>query len=170
MTIVSLGDGARQLAALRQTQDLKTRLATLSAELSSGQSSDLARHVGTDLQRLAGFDRGLTLIDGFAQAAQQTGQMLDMMQTSLQAIDARRADLMQNLTSITDATSEDQLLLAADAGKTAFIDIAAKLNARLNDRTAFAGTACHGPGTGQPGRHVNADPQRRIRCANRCRG
>lgn len=150
MVAVSFGDGARQLAALRQTQDLKTRLATLSAELSSGQSSDLARHIGTDLPRLAGFDRGLTLIDGFAQAAQQTGQMLDMMQTSLQAIDARRADLMQNLTTVTDATSEDQVSLAAEAGKTAFSDIVGKLNARLNDRTAFAGTATGGPALADP--------------------
>jgi flagellar hook-associated protein 3 FlgL len=133
MQSIGLGDLSRLARDSRANSTLRTQLATLSAELASGQHADRARALGADLQRLAGFDHMLARGQAFVTAAQQTDQILRTSQTALQQVDTTRSGLTERLMT---------LPLSATA---AFRDIVGQLNSQLGDRSLFAGTATGGP-------------------------
>ena len=103
MTLTSVGDKSQHFLSLRNNMALKTRLGTLVQELSTGQSSDLVAHLGSDQTRLLDVDRQLLLLKGYGRATTQTAQTLSLMQVSLEQLDATRGQLASEMLAITSA-------------------------------------------------------------------
>lgn len=145
MTFSSIGDLSRQFVSLRQGTALKTRLASLTHELSTGVKSDLAVHLGAGQTQLAALDRGLARIDGFAAAARDTGLRLGAMQTALGAVDAARQDLTGQLLSVTSGAGAEARDQARKAAAEMFDTVVDRLNGSFAGRSLFAGTDEDGP-------------------------
>jgi flagellar hook-associated protein 3 FlgL len=150
MALISVGDMTQNFLSARQNYSLKTRLAVLTQELSSGRVADLTRHFGGDSARLAGLDRSLTLVESHQRAARETGQFLATMQLNLGTIDSTRNTLSGQLITINSTNSMAQLSDAASSARSGFGSIVQSLNGRFGDKALFAGTATDGTALRNP--------------------
>lgn len=145
MSLTSIGDLAQTFVTRRNNTDLKQRLNSLTAEMSSGQVSDLTRHLGGDRSRLTAIERNLGLLDGYAIAATETAQSLSVMQTALSKLDDTRETLANGMATITSSSSESEVAKAVASAKDGFDTMQRLLNTRLADKSLFAGTGSQTP-------------------------
>ena len=64
MSMISLGDLAQSFMLRRQNTDLKSDLQRLTTEMTTGQATDIGRHIGGDYAPLAGIDASLARLQG----------------------------------------------------------------------------------------------------------
>lgn len=141
MSFNSVGDQSQHFLSLRNNMALKTRLGTLVQELSTGQSSDLVKHLGADQTRLSDVDRQLSLLSGYGRVTTQTAQSLSFMQTSIAQIEDTRAQLASQMLTVTADSAVNQNAAAASAARDAMGAIVSTLNGRFSDQSLFAGAA-----------------------------
>ncbi|TNC51582.1 hypothetical protein FHG66_05320 [Rubellimicrobium rubrum] len=141
MAVPGLGDRAQLFAGQRYNTDIRSRLATLSQEMASGQANDMVAHLKGDTAPLADIDRRLAMADSYGTAAKQAGNRLALMQDTLGEVDAIRTTLVDQLMSPGVAGSRK---IAAEAAQAAFDDMAAALNTRQGPNALFSGTAAGG--------------------------
>ncbi len=141
MTMTSIGDASQYFVSRRNNTDIKSRLNTLTQELSTGLATDMSRHLGADRPRLAALDRSLMLLDRYAQAGQDAAQTLSMMQTTLGLMEDTRASMSSALVAVGEGSTGLQVDQGAQVARQGFETIVQSLNTRLGDRALFAGTA-----------------------------
>ena len=145
MSSTNIGDSSQHFQSLRQTAAIKTRLNTLSNELSTGRIADLSTHLNGDVAQLALLDRDLSMLDSHVQASGQLAQTLSEKQLVLSSLDTEQTALAARLITITASSSSVELESAEQAGQSGFERSASMLNTRLGDRSLFAGAAVDGP-------------------------
>jgi flagellar hook-associated protein 3 FlgL len=145
MTAMGLGDLARFATGTRTNASLRTQLATLSAELSSGRHADPARAIGADLSRLAGLDHQTARGEAFVTAARQAAQTLSATQVSLTQIAGTQSALTERLMTLPVSATDQIISQNADAARAAFRDMVGQMNTTLAGTPLFAGAAGQGP-------------------------
>lgn len=144
MPRIGLGDMSQHFQTLRQTTQIKERLARLGQELSTGHVSDLAAHLRGAAPVLADSDRRLAIASRQADAARQFGQQLDSIEVGLSAIETTRAALAADLIPIGPDSQVSTMTAAAATARAAFADTVATLNLRHGAESMFSGTATDG--------------------------
>jgi len=139
MPLSSIGDLRQHFSTSRNITDLKTDLATLVDELTSGEASDLTAHLGASQTQLSGIDRQLSLLAQFSQSNVETGQVLSAMQLSLSNIEDHRATASASLLTIDGSSSDTQIETAGLAARAGFEATIQSLNLRTNDKAMFGG-------------------------------
>lgn len=139
MSISSIGDLARGLSLRQQGNILKQQLARLTDELSTGKTTDPARHLAGDFSSLADARHRRALLDSYAEAARQGRTDTSVMQTALSRVrtDAQRL----GEAAITYATSPGANAIAASAreARGTLGDMLGALNVSVAGRALFAG-------------------------------
>ncbi|MFT4149354.1 MAG: flagellin [Paracoccaceae bacterium] len=144
MTITSLGDMTQTLLLRRQQSALKSEMQTLSGELTTGIAQDTAAHLGGNVSALAGIETALTRIDAFRSATAQMTLLAQGMQTALDTIGTLATDLGPQLLTAASGSGEQSVdALGADA-RQRFATAVSALNARVGDKTIFAGVNSSG--------------------------
>lgn len=142
MNLTGLGDRAHLFLNQRHNVDLRSRLATKTQEMATGEASDMVAHLRGDTAPLADLDHRLALAESYGSAAREVGSRLSLMQEALGQVELTRAGLLEDLMSpliVGDRT------LAANTARTAFEDIVSTLNTGIGDSALFAGTSANGP-------------------------
>ncbi len=139
MPVTSIGDMSQNFQALRQTGQIKSRLQTLSQELSTGQTSDLSARIRGDTSELFALDRELSLLDGYDQITQEVSRTLARAQMQLSAIDLTRNELSAQLITISEDSLAPEVDKAVARARTEFASVVNQLNGRDGDRSLFAG-------------------------------
>lgn len=139
------GDMSRHFQSLGQSATIKTRLATLTQELSSGRIADLATHLRGDVSSLAAIDREIATLDAFDRTGQLLDQTLAHKQTVLAALGDGQTTLAGRLIALTPFAGPADIARAEGAGRDGFAAVVGLLNTRSGDRTLFAGSAVDGP-------------------------
>jgi flagellar hook-associated protein 3 FlgL len=139
MYFSSYGDSALQFQTTRQSAVLKTDLARLAAEMSSGEVADKTKALGGDTIRLSGLEYSLDVLSAFQQATNETAQTLTATQVSLEAFDKKRETAAIGLLKISIDSPAHQVDELGRQASTAFIDMVSVLNTRNADRSLFAG-------------------------------
>ncbi len=139
MTPTTLGDMRQFFLTNRANTAAKTDLNRLVQEMTSGQVSDLTKHLGAGQTNLAGLDRQLGMLDRYADSNADLSQMLSVMQAALGGIDAQRATASTALISINEGSLPTQIETTADIARTGFRSTVQALNTRYGDRTLFGG-------------------------------
>ncbi len=145
MALVSLGDMAQTFLMRRHTTEAKASLQRHLIEVTTGQAADLTRQVRGDHSPLNGIDASLSRLQGYASVTTELGLMTQAMQTALGTIDDLAAGLAPAL--LNAASPGNQTLVnttAADAHQR-FATVVSTLNARIGDRSLFAGQATERP-------------------------
>ncbi|MCZ0960538.1 hypothetical protein [Paracoccus benzoatiresistens] len=141
MTVQSIGDQARAFAMQSASSRIKTTLATLTAELSSGEVSDLGARLGGNTQNLAGIEARLAILSQFQSNAAEAAAHTKGMQDALSAIQSATAQLGQNLYAAPAASTEG-LAAARSAEAASLLQTAiGQLNGAVGQRFLFSGTA-----------------------------
>ena len=141
MTMTSIGDLAHFFTSTRSTSVIKTKMNTLTQELSTGVVADVARHLGADSSALAAIDRSIAMSDSYAAAASAAGQTMSVMQTALDAVETSRAETAASLVSISQSSTASDQKIAAQSAKAAFETAVQALNTTYADQSLFGGTA-----------------------------
>lgn len=144
MPVISIGDMSQNFQALRQTGQIKSRLQTLSQELSSGQVADLTKRMRGDTSEIVALDRELSVLDGFDQITQEVARSLARAQLQLASADVMRVELASQLVTINRDTLPEEVDKAAARARADFSAIVNLFNGRDGDRAIFAGRATDG--------------------------
>lgn len=145
MTLVSLGDMAHAFMLRRQNTAMKADIQRLATEVTTGLTTDVGKTVRGDVSPLAAIQTSLTRIDAYRAVTAEVGLTAGAMQTALATVEDLATGLAPSLLSGTNS-GETALIggVAADA-RQRFETAVSALNARLGDRTLFAGDRPDGP-------------------------
>lgn len=138
------GDLAQGIVLRHRIGDIKSRMQTLSSELTTGLTTDVAAHVGGDLSAVADLERRLSVLEAFrvtnAEATTITAAMqdgMDLIQNASQTVSGQllQVDLLQ---------SDSMLETMSKAALSALRTTVSVLNQSTGSRSIFAGTATDG--------------------------
>ncbi|WP_207101782.1 hypothetical protein [Paracoccus shandongensis] len=145
MTVQSIGDQARAFAMQSASSRIKTTLATLTAELSSGEVADLGARLGGNTQNLAGIEARLAMLAQFKNNAAEAAAHAKGMQDALTAVQSATEKLGQGL-YIEPASPTDELMTARSAeAASALQTVIGQLNGSVGQRFLFSGMASDTP-------------------------
>lgn len=145
MTIQSIGDQARAFAMQAASHRIKTTLATLTTELSSGEVSDISARLGGNTRDLSLLESRMAMIDQLMTNATEAATLTKTMQDALGAVNDRGAGLASTLALSTtgfDARAIDTG--GAEASRVLDATIS-HLNSATGGRFVFAGTHSNRP-------------------------
>lgn len=145
MPIVSIGDMSRHFISLRNSGEIKSDLARLGQELSSGKRSDLVSSMGGDTRQLLGINHSIGVVDQYLHSANKTAMMLDNMQLALGRVDDTLSRSSETLLKINAQSQALQIDHATDVAKMAFGDIVATINSSHAGHNNFGGINVGGP-------------------------
>lgn len=92
MTVYSIGDQARAFALQASSYRLKTTLATLTDELSSGEVSDIARRLQGNTQVLSRMEARIAMTTQMARNSAEAAALTGAMQTALETVQPRAVE------------------------------------------------------------------------------
>lgn len=145
MTAPRIGDLAQLHLFRAQAGRLRSDLAARGQELSTGQTADVARHLGGDTARLAALDRDLALSEPLRRNQAEAAARATAMQAAL----GRVRETTETLTATVRAAAQGNLpagtAAASEAARGAFAEIASALDTAVAGRSLFAGAAPQGP-------------------------
>ena len=147
MSMISLGDLAQTFMLRRQNTDLKTDLQRLTAELSTGQTTDIGRQVGSDYAPLAGIDASLARLQGYKASTSEAALLSAAMQTVLGTVEAMASSLGPQLLAASSAGTTTQINAVAGEARQKLGTAVALYNTDISGRALFAGKATDGRAT-----------------------
>lgn len=141
MSLVSLGDLAQSLILRRNMNTTKLQVQTLSQEMTTGVTSDVARHLRGDLGPLNGLNQTLSQLAGFKSVTTELDLFAGSMQTALESLDGFATALATPLQSASVAGNEAALDAMGSEAQQKFEAAIGLLNTRVGDRALFSGKA-----------------------------
>lgn len=145
MPIVSIGDLSRHFVSLRNSGEIKSDLAQLNQELSSGRRADIASSLGGDTRQLLGINHSIGVVDQYLQSANETSMLLDSMQLALGRVDQTLSRSSETLLKINSQSQPLEIDHATSVAKSAFTDIISAINNSYAGRSIFGGSKVDGP-------------------------
>ncbi len=145
MTMTAIGDLARSFVLRNQNAVLKGELNTLTAEIGSGRTQNVAKHLGGDYSYLSDIERSLRVVRGYGIAASEATQFTDAMQTVLGTIQDTTSALSADLLaagSVALPAVRDSVALTAQ-GRLG--SIVSAFNTSVAGRGLFSGIATDRP-------------------------
>lgn len=141
MSLVSLGDLAQSLILRRNMNHTKLQVQTLSQEMTTGVSSDIARHLRGDLGPLNGLNQTLSQLGGYKSVTTELELFAGSMQTALENLDGFASALATPLQSASVAGDEASIDAMGAEAQQKFEAAIGLLNTRVGDRALFSGKA-----------------------------
>ena len=141
MTQISIGDLAQSYLLRNHNTQLKRQMNTLSQELASGRTADVASHLNGDYSHLGEVERGLRVIEGYHISTTEAQQFTGSMQNALGHVQDISSDLANALIATNQGNLDTAIEAASTAAESDFEAMVATLNGSLAGRSLFAGAA-----------------------------
>lgn len=141
MSLVSLGDLAQSLILRRNMNHTKLQVQTLSEEMTTGVTSDIARHLRGDLGPLSGLNQTLSQLEGYKSVTTELELFAGSMQTALESLDGFASALATPLQSASVARDAASIGAMGAEAQQKFEAAIGLLNTRVGDRALFSGKA-----------------------------
>jgi flagellar hook-associated protein 3 FlgL len=139
MTMNTIGDTARAFGLRNQQTALKKDIQRLNTQLATGQTADIARHLGGSYARLTGIERDMRVLDGYKVSIAEATQFTELMQGRMGQMNDIAADFARDLIggNATQGPSSAEALTAE--GRLQFSSVVTMLNSEAAGRSLFAG-------------------------------
>ena len=141
MPIVSIGDMSQHFMSLQNGGQIKSDLARLGQELSTGKSADVVEKLSGQTRQLSAITHTLDVLGAYQQSVNETALTLDHMQISLERVEQHRDSATNSLLLISSQSQPHQISLAGATANQAFEGMVSALNGQLAGRSLFAGAA-----------------------------
>ena len=145
MTLSSIGDLARSFTLRNQTTQLKAELEQRSQEVTTGRIGDIGRAVRGDFSALTALDATLARLDAFKSVTTEAALSTQAMQSALATVSDMSGKLGSALFSVTGPGNPTSVDAVAKDALAQFQSAVATFNARVGDRSLFAGTETRSP-------------------------
>ncbi|THH34805.1 flagellar hook protein [Aliishimia ponticola] len=139
MPVNSYGDLARAYALRNQSTLLKTEIEKLNLELSSGQTADIADHLGGSYSRLTSIERDMRVLEGFDVSISEAEQYADLAQAQLEQISDVSATFARSVIAGDSSNSVSSTEALANEARVQFSTVVSLLNSEAAGRSLFAG-------------------------------
>jgi flagellar hook-associated protein 3 FlgL len=140
MSVQTIGDLARGVMLRRQNAELKTQMARLTQEVSSGRTADPVRHLSAQMAGLADIEQSLTLNQSYKTAAAEAGVMAGAMQAALGRVEAETGELANSLVLASTTSGTVEVPVMAEQARQALDALVSSLSTRVAGRALFAGS------------------------------
>lgn len=141
MSISTFGDAAQYQFLRRDSAQLKSDLARLTSELSSGRVTDLGQALGGDFSTLTDITRGMRLNASFSSSVTEASIAAEGRQMALGRVAAELEGFAPSLLALTGGGSLSDLQLTLADGTDRFSQAVDALNTRLAGRSLFSADA-----------------------------
>lgn len=141
MPILSVGDQSMNFMSLRNGGEIKSSLARLSNELSTGKAADIAAHMGGDTRQFSGLVHSLRILSAHQSTLKETSLVLNHMQTSLEHFDSSRERIMSEFLTLGPVGVSTNFSQLAVSGRETFDTLVGALNSEIAGNSLFAGSA-----------------------------
>jgi flagellar hook-associated protein 3 FlgL len=145
MSFTTIGDLSQSFQLRRDNARLKADLQRLTAELSSGRTTDLRAATRGDLRPLASLDRSVALLTTFRTSNAEAALFTEVAQSALAGIQTGANTLSATALLARTSAVPAQLDALGREGVQQFEAAVARLNVQAAGRTVFAGLATDGP-------------------------
>ncbi len=145
MTVQSIGDQARAFAMQAATNRIKTTMATLTAELSSGEVADLGSRLQGNTQNLAGIEARLAALAQFGRNAAEAAAHTKGMQDALSSVQTMSNKMGQGLYLEPQAATDELIATRSAEAASTLQAVIGQLNGSVGQRFLFSGTASDTP-------------------------
>lgn len=139
MSFQPIGDLAQSFLLQRHNTALKRTMDRLTGELSSGQASDLTRHLDGGLARLADIDHKLVTLERYRSAAAEAQADTGLMQTALEAVQTHAGTLSGAALTHANGSGTADIASLSIAARAGLEGIVSALNSSAAGRALFAG-------------------------------
>lgn len=123
----------------RSGSALKSELARVSNEMTTGKKSDTGAAVAGDFSALGAIDHALSRIDGYSATTSEMALLTQTAQSALNVISTISDDLAGNLLRNLTLTQPENLSALVSDGNQKFETAIAALNTRFAERSVFGG-------------------------------
>ncbi|WP_394197696.1 flagellin [Litoreibacter albidus] len=141
MNYSSISDLGQSMMLRRRGAGLKTTLAHLTNELTTGERSDLSGHVRGEFGPLAGLERSLRRLDGFAFGRESVDLRVTGIQTSLEAMQGAISTFGTDMLAAASLEQSDVLDAKLASAASRLSQVTAYLNTQLSGEFLFSGVA-----------------------------
>ncbi len=145
MSYVSIGDMAQTYMIRRQNSELKNTATRLTNELSTGQTSDVAKRFSGDFSIVSSIETSLTSLQSYKFASNEAGQFSTIMQTALEVVQGQTTAAVSALLLTGNSANQIQIDNTASNVRQKFDAVVSSLNTQAGGRSIFAGAATDGP-------------------------
>lgn len=145
MSYVSIGDMAQTYMIRRQNSELKNTATRLTNELSTGQTTDVAKRFSGDFSIVSSIETSLTSLQSYKSAANEAGQFSTIMQTTLEVVQSQTTAAVSALLLTSNSANQTQIDNTASNVRQKFDAVVSSLNTQAGGRSIFAGAATDGP-------------------------
>lgn len=145
MKLVSYGDLASFFQQRRTTTAVKTEIARLTGELSTGRKSDISVGLSGDYMPFVSLERSITAIRSFETSIGEARLFAETMQASLAKVQVHADELAPALLTAGGSLNPTMIDAAASDASSRFQAVVTAFNSKIADRYAFAGTAIDAP-------------------------
>ncbi|MCK4711781.1 MAG: flagellar biosynthesis protein FlgL [Marinosulfonomonas sp.] len=145
MSYVSIGDMAQTYMIRRQNSELKTTASRLGNELSTGQTSDVAKRFSGDFSAISAIETSLKSLQAYKSASDEATYFASSMQTSLGVMQDQTTAAVSGLLLTGNSASLTQIQNTASDVWQKFDAVVSALNTQVGGRSVFAGAATDGP-------------------------
>lgn len=141
MNITSIGDLAQNLMLRTRNAQLKSTIAVLTQELSTGQTSDLSGRMGSDLSHLTDIEHNLTRLDGYAIATSEATAFAQSAQLNLERMHDAIGMVSTALVTVGQESTAFGISHASTQARDGLDAVIESLNGKIAGRSLFGGTA-----------------------------
>jgi len=141
MNLTSIGDLAQNLLLRNRSAEIKSTIATLTQELSTGQTADVATRLGGDYSYLSEIDRNLSRLNGFAHAASETAVLAGASQLALERVQDVATSLGSDFLTTLPSNLQSVRSQATERAIGELEVVFATLNGSVGGRSLFSGIA-----------------------------
>lgn len=142
---VTLGDRAYSMTFQSRSAELKTTIARLTDELSSGQTSDVSRRLGGDLSYLSDLEQGRAKLESYSISAREAAVQAEAAQTAVSRVVDISQGLGADLIALGSSALQPITGQAAREASDALQDMIGALNGSAAGRQLFSGTVTDQP-------------------------
>lgn len=144
MSMISLGDLAQSFLLRRSMGAVKSSIASLSQEVTTGRAADTARHMRGNLGPLAALETALSQLSAYARTTADMQLRAGATQTVLGSLSAQADALSTDLLAVNPGQSSTLTALGHQAEQ-GFLAAVAALNTAVGGHALFSGAASDQP-------------------------
>lgn len=153
MAFTTIGDLSRSFQLRQDNARLKAQMQRLTAELSTGRTTDLRAASRADLRPLAALERSVALLEALRSSTAEAALFTEVAQAALADVEAGAGTLSAAALLARTSAVPAQIDAVGREAVQQFEAAVARLNVQAAGRTVFAGIATDGPGL-RPGAEI----------------
>ncbi len=142
---ITIGEMSRSFRSTRQIGALKLALERLSAEVTTGRTTDTANEVKGDFLPLASIERSIKSLEWYQNSLAKTQVFVATAQRSLDTIQTYALRSGTNLISLSGNAQITVLGALTNDTRQVFASVLSALNIQIGERTVFAGVDTNSP-------------------------